>query len=98
MKLIRLPMLKPLHAGWVVEFYNEMSSVKGKKLSKVGEEKLEFQIKFALGANHPSIRFMILKGRSGTCVWKQMTKARNTRCFFYKKLVYKKPTSRASKF
>ena len=32
-------------------------------------------MKFALRENNPSIRFMILKGRSGICVWKQMMKA-----------------------
>ena len=29
-------MLKPLHAGRVVEFYNEMSSAKGKKIIESG--------------------------------------------------------------
>ena len=71
-------MLKPLHAGWVVEFYNEVSSAKGeKKSSELGVEQLELQMQFALGANHPSIRLMILKGRSGTCMWKKMMKATN---------------------
>ena len=62
MKLIRLSILKPLHTGWVVEFYNEMSLAKGKKSSKVGGEQLKLRMQFALGANHPSIRFIILIG------------------------------------
>ena len=62
---LRLSMLKPLHVGWVVEFYNQMSSTKGrKKSSKVGGEQLELRMQFALGQNHPSIHFMILKGRT----------------------------------
>ena len=28
---LRLSTLKPLHAGWVIEFYNEMASAKEKK-------------------------------------------------------------------
>ena len=56
---LRLTMLKPFHAEWVVK----MSSAKGRKSSKVGEEQLELRMQFASGANQPSIRFMILKGR-----------------------------------
>lgn len=31
-----LPILKPLHAGWIIEFYNEMTSSKGLSIIKSG--------------------------------------------------------------
>ena len=30
---LQLSLLKPLHAAWIVDFYNEMTSVKGKEIS-----------------------------------------------------------------
>ena len=51
--LIRLSMLKPLHVGWVVEFYNEMSSAKGKKSSNLGGEQLEIADAICLGSKPP---------------------------------------------
>ena len=33
---LRLTTLKPLHAQWVVDFYNEMTTVKGKHVTETG--------------------------------------------------------------
>ena len=33
---LRLTILKPLHAQWVVDFYNEMATVKGKPITENG--------------------------------------------------------------
>ena len=50
MKLIRLSIYAET-TSWVVEFYNEMSSAKGTKSSKMGGEQLDLPLLFALGAN-----------------------------------------------